>query len=496
VIEPVTGAFRYRIAPDFEWNDTTNRAQIRISLAGTVIAVHDTAYDPEHPPGGGCSGTLGAAPAGDPAGLVGLLEPGVAALLAFAALQALRRRRAAQEFGLEVAAQAAIPSPRWRAGLAVVTGGVFLIVITIPVPLFGPGRGTAIAVSPPSVTYFHADHLGSSVVVTNAAGALLRHVIYRPFGGVVAESAGGPTEPPEVGFTGQRFEAEAGLYDYGARWYFPRLGRFLQPDWLVPEPFNPQSLNRYSYAMNDPVNRTDPSGNLSFHFTGASTYSGTIYGSNYGADIYIGSGTRYHVNVDAPLTQVVRAGGIDQPSQPQIVPGPPVVTAEGFAVTSAVPSHIQPFDPRPSSDLGPGSGLIPNAFNEAGTWGQPSVNSAVVVAMPLATPQAARTIAAESGQLALALVRNNRAVKLALDRAGLFRPGLNNIGKIQPKGWSTGRFLSRNAWASGPVEQFGYGFAAAQLDPGQTAPESPNPAFRAGYIAGTIFSYAKTIAPW
>ncbi len=41
-------------------------------------------------------------------------------------------------------------------------------------------------------------------------------------------------------------------------------GRFLQADLFVQEPFNTQSLNRYSYVMNNPLNATDPSGYLSF----------------------------------------------------------------------------------------------------------------------------------------------------------------------------------------------------------------------------------------
>ena len=47
---------------------------------------------------------------------------------------------------------------------------------------------------------------------------------------------------------------------YHARYYDPRLGRFLSPDTLVPDPANPQDLNRYSYVRNNPVNATDPTG--------------------------------------------------------------------------------------------------------------------------------------------------------------------------------------------------------------------------------------------
>ncbi len=38
------------------------------------------------------------------------------------------------------------------------------------------------------------------------------------------------------------------------------LGRFVQPDTIVPEPGNPQSLNRYAYVTNNPLRYTDPSG--------------------------------------------------------------------------------------------------------------------------------------------------------------------------------------------------------------------------------------------
>jgi RHS repeat-associated protein len=61
-------------------------------------------------------------------------------------------------------------------------------------------------------------------------------------------------------FTGQREEADIGLYDYKARWYDPQLGRFIQPDTIVPDPGDPQSLNRYTYGANNPVKYRDPSG--------------------------------------------------------------------------------------------------------------------------------------------------------------------------------------------------------------------------------------------
>jgi len=67
--------------------------------------------------------------------------------------------------------------------------------------------------------------------------------------------------PTDKKFTGQRLD-NSGLYYYGARYYDAGIGRFISSDTIVPEPFNPQSLNRYSYTLNNPLKYTDPSGHL------------------------------------------------------------------------------------------------------------------------------------------------------------------------------------------------------------------------------------------
>ncbi len=70
------------------------------------------------------------------------------------------------------------------------------------------------------------------------------------------------TTPTTMRYTGQRQESSLGLYFYNARWYDPALGRFISADTIVPEPGNPQSLNRYSYVLNSPLRYTDPSGHV------------------------------------------------------------------------------------------------------------------------------------------------------------------------------------------------------------------------------------------
>ena len=63
------------------------------------------------------------------------------------------------------------------------------------------------------------------------------------------------------GFIGERYDDHAGLQYLNARYYDPKLGLFIQPDWFeVTEPG--VGTNRYSYSFNDPVNLSDPTGNV------------------------------------------------------------------------------------------------------------------------------------------------------------------------------------------------------------------------------------------
>jgi RHS repeat-associated protein len=137
------------------------------------------------------------------------------------------------------------------------------------------------------VYYLLADHLGSTASVVNAAGVEEESAKYYPYGSLRE----GGLALTDKGFTGQQEEGTAfGLYHYGARFYSTRLGRFLSADPLVANsrtlvanlalssvqglelsaelgalapsqgPNNPQSLNRYGYALNNPLRYTDPTG--------------------------------------------------------------------------------------------------------------------------------------------------------------------------------------------------------------------------------------------
>ena len=102
-----------------------------------------------------------------------------------------------------------------------------------------------------------SDHLGSTSVTANASGSLYGRLLYKAWGEQRWSSG---TTPTTYRYTGQRSESSLGLYYYGARWYDPNLSRWLQPDSIVPNKYNPLDLDRYSYVRNNPVNYIDPSG--------------------------------------------------------------------------------------------------------------------------------------------------------------------------------------------------------------------------------------------
>jgi RHS repeat-associated protein len=125
------------------------------------------------------------------------------------------------------------------------------------------------------LSYILQYHLGSTSGTANTAGTVTSTIIYAPFGLTRSSSGASPTDKK---FTGQRLDS-TGLYYYGARYYDPGIGRFISPDTFVQDPANPQSFNRYSYCLNNPLKYTDPTGwwtfSISFNVFAALGYEGS-----------------------------------------------------------------------------------------------------------------------------------------------------------------------------------------------------------------------------
>jgi RHS repeat-associated protein len=135
-------------------------------------------------------------------------------------------------------------------------------------------NGTVSASMPCTTCYFTYDHLGTVRLITDQNANVISRHDYLPFGEEIPANTAGRNSTWGPGndsvtqkFTGKERDSESGLDYFGARYYGSALGRFTSPDWSVkpvPVPYadlaNPQSLNQYSYVLNNPLGRADADG--------------------------------------------------------------------------------------------------------------------------------------------------------------------------------------------------------------------------------------------
>jgi RHS repeat-associated protein len=99
--------------------------------------------------------------------------------------------------------------------------------------------------------YFLQDHLGSTTALTNSQGATVSQISYDSFGN---PSAG--ANLTRYTYTGREFDSDTGLYYYRARWYDPKVGRFISEDPIGLA----GGINEFAYVGDDSVNARDPHG--------------------------------------------------------------------------------------------------------------------------------------------------------------------------------------------------------------------------------------------
>jgi len=123
--------------------------------------------------------------------------------------------------------------------------------------------------------YFHKDHLQSSTAVTNDLGEKLEATEYFPFG---LERSHTGSRVSNYKYTDQELDVESGLYNYDARLYDPVIVRFVSPDTIIQKMYNPQTLDRYSYVSNNPLNYIDPTGHAKYRVFFTNISVGEVYG--------------------------------------------------------------------------------------------------------------------------------------------------------------------------------------------------------------------------
>jgi RHS repeat-associated protein len=131
------------------------------------------------------------------------------------------------------------------------------LLATIDQPLYnGAATGS------PITRYIHPDHLGSTNAVTDQNGALVQLMDYYPYGATRTATSTYPTNEKRQ-YIGQFSDAQTNLSYLQARYYDGARGQFVNEDpvfWSKQNLTDPQSLNAYSYAEDNPISKLDPSG--------------------------------------------------------------------------------------------------------------------------------------------------------------------------------------------------------------------------------------------
>ena len=104
-----------------------------------------------------------------------------------------------------------------------------------------------------NLSYYHTDHLGTPMIMTDTSGAKVWEGEFQPFGEPLSIAG---TVTNNLRFPGQYYDQETGLHQNWYRDYKAEIGRYIEKDPIGLK----GGLNLYAYTDDNPINRKDPSG--------------------------------------------------------------------------------------------------------------------------------------------------------------------------------------------------------------------------------------------
>ena len=142
------------------------------------------------------------------------------------------------------------------------------------------------------IYYYHLDHLGTPLAMTDADTNIVWTWQYGPFGEESLWMSPNVINQ-NLRFPGQYYDSETGLHYNFHRYYSPKLGRYLTTDPARGFKKDPQSFNLYPYVKN-PINLIDPEGQQTWPGQGNPTQRTQRFCASRGG------GSRHHYGVDIP----------------------------------------------------------------------------------------------------------------------------------------------------------------------------------------------------
>jgi RHS repeat-associated protein len=139
--------------------------------------------------------------------------------------------------------------------------------------------------------YYHGDELGSTRLESTSSGGTYFSSDYKPYGPQY-QSSGTET----FMYTGTPYDTATGLYYMGARYYDPTTGRFITRDSVGGYLQDPQSLNAYAYARDNPLTNIDPTGLFSHRHVLTATEAALVVST-----IILAVGVPFTLGADLPI---------------------------------------------------------------------------------------------------------------------------------------------------------------------------------------------------
>lgn len=305
--------------------------------------------------------------------------------------------------------------------------------------------------------WIHSDHLGSVAVMTDDSGDWTTARDYYPYGADrVFQTQGTPVDN-RFDYTNKEQDDESGLSYFEARYMSTDLGRFISEDPWEGDYSDPQSLNKYAYARNNPIKFVDPDGQK-FSLTSLNK----VLGATVSVQKFIGDSLTFG-QYSRAVNQASNAGA--QLAVDGVSVGS-VASAAGQVATATARTAIPAAANGALSAIGSGAGVGATATSQVtrttattGVTVYQSVSEAGVVQYVGITNNIARRAAEHAAQRGIqispiqglsGLTRYEaRAVEQALiEKHGLQRFGgtlLNKINSISIKNPSYGAAIRRGS---------------------------------------------------